>query len=157
MRLEGLDHIVLTVADVERTCHFYGELLGLEILRYAHGRRAVLFGGQKISLHQHGREFEPHSREPTPGAVELCFIATEPVTQVADELERKGVDILLPPHPRTGARGALQSLFLYDPDGNLVEISNYVDGAGNPAAEERAIRERPATPSRRSRPKSTDT
>ncbi len=126
MKIDRLDHLVLTVADIERTCAFYSGILGFEVLRFGEGRVALGFGNQKINLHQTGKEFEPKALRPTAGSGDLCFIATTPVDDVMRELNAAGVAIEEGPIGRTGAIGRIRSIYLRDPDQNLLEISNYV-------------------------------
>lgn len=127
MKIDRLDHLVLTVADIERSCAFYRQALGFEVVTFRGGRKALTFGRQKINLHQLGREFEPKALRPTAGSGDLCFIAATPLQEVVEELGRQGVTIEEGPVERTGATGAILSVYLRDPDGNLVEISNYID------------------------------
>lgn len=127
MQVGRLDHLVLTVADIERTCDFYSRVLGFEVVTFGTaGRKALNFGRQKINLHQAGREFEPKALAPTPGSADLCFIATTPLEDVIRELEAAGVAIEEGPVQRTGATGAIRSVYVRDPDRNLIEISNYL-------------------------------
>ncbi|MCC7227999.1 MAG: VOC family protein [Burkholderiaceae bacterium] len=125
MKIDRLDHLVLTVADIERTCAFYSGILGFEVLRFGEGRVALGFGNQKINLHQTGKEFEPKALRPTAGSGDLCFIAATPVDEVIRELNAAGVAIEEGPVERTGAIGRIRSIYLRDPDQNLLEISNY--------------------------------
>ncbi len=126
VRIDRLDHFVLTVRDIGATCEFYGRVLGMTVQTFgAEGRKALHFGGQKINLHQAGREFEPKARAPTPGSADLCLVATTPLDDVAAHLGAEGVAIELGPVARTGAMGAMRSLYFRDPDGNLIEVSNY--------------------------------
>lgn len=125
MKIDRLDHLVLTVADIERTCAFYSGILGFEVLRFGEGRVALGFGNQKINLHQTGKEFEPKALRPTAGSGDLCFIAATPVDEVIRELNAAGVTIEEGPVERTGAIGRIRSIYLRDPDQNLLEISNY--------------------------------
>jgi catechol 2,3-dioxygenase-like lactoylglutathione lyase family enzyme len=122
MRIRGLDHLVLTVVDPEATVAFY-ERLGLERVEFGDGRLAVRFGDQKINLHRAGRAIQPHARRPTPGSADVCLLVEGTLDEVERELERAGVVFELGPVPRTGATGAIRSLYLRDPDGNLVELS----------------------------------
>ncbi len=124
IELRGLDHLVLTVADVEATSRFYCDVLGMRATVFGNGRRALLFGTQKINLHQHGREFEPRAARPTPGSADLCFIAQTPLDEVITHLQRLGVEIIEGPVRRTGATGPIDSVYVRDPDLNLVEIAN---------------------------------
>lgn len=126
MRIDHLDHLVLTVADVDATVAFYTRVLGMEAVEFGGGRRALAFGPSKINLHGAGREFEPKAERPTPGSADLCLITLDPIEQVRHELAEAGVAVEEGPVERTGARGPLLSVYLRDPDGNLVEISNEV-------------------------------
>lgn len=123
--IESLDHLVLTVADIEATVAFYCGVLGMERVSFAGGRTALAFGRQKINLHQKGREFEPKAKTPLPGSADLCFVAALPLDQVRARLDRAGVVIEEGPVARTGAVGPITSLYVRDPDGNLIELSRY--------------------------------
>lgn len=123
--INRLDHLVLTVADIEATCAFYTSVLGMEVVTFGEGRKALSFGAQKINLHQAGKEFEPKSQHPTPGSADLCFISDTPLDAVAVHLEACGVAIEEGIVPRTGATGPIQSIYIRDPDQNLIEISTY--------------------------------
>ena len=125
MDIDRLDHLVLTVRDLDRTCEFYGTVLGMRVETFGQGRTALVFGRQKINLHQAGREFEPKADHPTPGSGDLCLITTLPMPQVLAHLAACGVETLGPPSPRTGATGPILSVYFRDPDGNLIEVSNY--------------------------------
>lgn len=127
MKIDRLDHLVLTVADIERTCDFYSKALGFEVVSFRGDRKALRFGRQKINLHLLGHEFEPKARFPTAGSADLCFIAQTPLPRVIEELRGNGIVIEEGPVERTGATGAIRSVYIRDPDGNLVEISNYLD------------------------------
>jgi catechol 2,3-dioxygenase-like lactoylglutathione lyase family enzyme len=124
MRIERLDHLVLTFGDVDRTVEFYTRVLGMRAETFGEGRRALRFGSQKINLHQAGREFEPKARRPTSGSADLCLIVDDPIDAVMRELRKAGVVVEEGPVRRTGATGALVSCYLRDPDGNLIELSN---------------------------------
>lgn len=124
--IDRFDHIVLTVADVERTCLFYSRALGMEVQTFGAGRKALVFGRQKINLHQHGREIDPKAKRPTPGSADLCLIAATPVDAVLAYLRGVGITIEEGPVPRTGATGPIRSVYFRDPDENLIEVSNYV-------------------------------
>jgi len=126
MRVQRIDHVVLTVADLERTIAFYERVLGMTAVSFGEGRRALAFGDQKLNLHQAGREFEPKARRPTPGAIDLCFTTDVPLEDVAAHLRSQSVEIELGPVDKIGARRALRSLYFRDPDGNLIEVSNEV-------------------------------
>lgn len=123
--IQSLDHLVLTVADIPATIAFYTGPLGMRHVTFE-GRHALAFGSQKINLHQAGAEFEPKSRVPTPGSGDLCFLVSEPVETLMERLAGAGVEIIDGPVARTGATGALNSIYMRDPDGNLIELSNPV-------------------------------
>ena len=125
IEIDRIDHIVLTVFDIERTLAFYQRVLGMEPVTFAGGRRALAFGRQKLNLHQAGREFEPKALKPGPGAIDLCLIASSPLDEVIEELKEAGVAIIEGPVAKTGALGAMMSVYFRDPDGNLIEVSNY--------------------------------
>jgi catechol 2,3-dioxygenase-like lactoylglutathione lyase family enzyme len=122
--IDHLDHLVLTVADIARACAFYGEALGMRIETFGGDRKALRFGDQKINLHQVGREFEPKALKPTPGSGDLCFMAKTPLAEVVAHLAAVGVPIELGPVDRDGAAGPIRSIYLRDPDNNLIEIAN---------------------------------
>ena len=122
MRIDRIDHLVLTVADLDATIAFYTRELGMEAQTFGEGRRALAFGAQKINLHQAGAEFEPKAAAPAPGSGDLCFIAHGPIETIAAEL---GDLVELGPVERTGALGAMDSVYLRDPDGNLIEVAVY--------------------------------
>jgi catechol 2,3-dioxygenase-like lactoylglutathione lyase family enzyme len=124
--LDRLDHFVLTVADIDATCAFYQRVLGMEVQTFGPlKRKALHFGRQKINLHQRGKEFEPKAANPLPGSADLCFIAAVPLEAVIAHLEACGVTIELGPVDRTGATGPIRSVYIRDPDRNLIEISTY--------------------------------
>ena len=126
INIDRLDHLVLTVANIDRTCMFYSDVLGFEIVTFKGNRKALAFGRQKINLHRAGHEFEPKAKAPTMGSGDLCFIAKTPLGDVMAHLAEKGVAIEEGPVERTGATGSIRSVYVRDPDGNLIEISNYV-------------------------------
>lgn len=128
MRIERLDHMVLTVRDIAATCEFYARVLGMEVVTFGEGRRALAFGQQKFNLHEAGREFEPKADRPTPGSADLCLITQGPLDAVIAHLAACDVPILEGPVRRTGALGPIMSVYFRDPDANLIEVSNY--GAG---------------------------
>ena len=129
MQLPSLDHLVLTVADVEATCDFYARVLGMEVVIFGEGRKALSFGAQKINLHQSGQEFEPHAQVPTPGSGDLCFLTDAPIDEIIAHLQRCGVAIEQGPVERTGATGPLCSVYLRDPGGSLLESHLIGEGA----------------------------
>jgi catechol 2,3-dioxygenase-like lactoylglutathione lyase family enzyme len=124
MQIDHLDHLVLTVADIERSCDFYERVLGMEVVTFRGGRKALAFGQQKINLHPYGHEFDPKANKPTPGSGDLCFIATTPLNEVIMELAARGISIEEGPVERTGATGPIRSVYIRDPDDNLLEIAN---------------------------------
>lgn len=126
LRVDALDHLVLTVADIAVTVSFYGRVLGMTPVTFGEGRTALSFGDQKINLHQAGREFEPKARTPLPGSADLCFRSNTAMTDILAHLKAVGVEVEDGPVTRTGARSALLSVYIRDPDGNLIEISNEV-------------------------------
>ena len=123
--INRLDHLVLTVQDIEATCAFYTRVLGMQVVRFGAGRTALRFGAQKINLHQRGRELEPRAIDPTPGSGDLCLITDTPMAKVVAHLKACSVPILVNPSERTGALGPIRSVYFRDPDGNLLEVSNY--------------------------------
>ena len=123
--LEQLDHIVLTVANIHATTDFYTEVLGMDLVTFQ-GRTALRFGDQKINLHQRGHEFNPKAAHPTPGSADLCFLTTTSLEDVIAYLTEQKVHIEEGPVERDGAIGKLRSIYLRDPDRNLIEISNTV-------------------------------
>ena len=125
--IDRIDHIVLTAFDVQRTIDFYSRVLGMEPITFAGGRRGLAFGRQKINLHQSGKEFEPKALKPVPGALDLCFITETPLEEVIAQLKSHGVAIAEGPVAKTGALGAMTSVYFRDPDGNLIEVSNYLE------------------------------
>ena len=125
MQIDRIDHIVLTVFDLERTCDFYSRVLGMEVVTFGEGRTALAFGRQKLNLHVYGREFEPKALKPQPGAIDLCFITETPLDEVVAHVRACEVRVVAGPVPKTGATGPMSSIYVRDPDGNLVEISNY--------------------------------
>jgi len=126
MKIDRIDHVVLTAFDVERTLDFYTRVMGMEAITFAGGRRGLAFGRQKINLHQAGREFEPKALKPTPGSLDLCFITETPLEQVVARLKENGVVVADGPVQKTGALGPMMSVYFRDPDGNLIEVSNYL-------------------------------
>jgi catechol 2,3-dioxygenase-like lactoylglutathione lyase family enzyme len=125
MDLDRFDHLVLTVRDIDATCAFYTHVLGMRVVTFGAGRKALSFANQKINLHEAGHEFEPKALYPTPGSADLCFITRTPIEQVIEHLHACNVPIIEGPVPRTGATGPIISAYFRDPDGNLLEVSNY--------------------------------
>jgi catechol 2,3-dioxygenase-like lactoylglutathione lyase family enzyme len=126
LRVASLDHLVLTVADIAATQDFYVRVLGMKHVSFGAGREALHFGRQKINLHHAGHEFEPKAKRATPGSADLCFIIETPLEEAMAHLAREGAAIELGPVEKTGAEGPLRSIYLRDPDGNLIELSNKV-------------------------------
>jgi catechol 2,3-dioxygenase-like lactoylglutathione lyase family enzyme len=125
MHVDGLDHLVLTVKDIDVSCDFYERTLGMKAMTFGKGRKALSFGSQKINLHQHGKEFEPKALKPTPGSADLCFVASVPLGEIVAHLQSCGVEVIEGPVLRTGALGPIVSVYFRDPDMNLIEVSNY--------------------------------
>lgn len=126
MKIDSLDHLVLTVKDITTTGTFYASVLGMEIVKFGDNRTALTFGSQKINLHQQGSEFEPKAQQPTPGSADLCFITSVPLSEVVSHLRCCNVTVIEGPIQRTGATGLILSVYFRDPDMNLIEVSNYV-------------------------------
>ncbi|MBX3591095.1 MAG: VOC family protein [Burkholderiaceae bacterium] len=124
--IDHIDHIVVTTADEAACIRFYTEVMGMKLETFGAGRKAFSFGSQKINLHVKGREYEPKAHLPVPGALDLCFIAGVPLDQVIARLQALGVSIIEGPVMRTGATSQLRSIYLRDPDLNLIEISELV-------------------------------
>ena len=124
MKIQRIDHLVLTVRSIDATCAFYERVLGMETITFGQGRKALVFGTQKFNLHEVGKEFEPKADRPTPGAIDLCLLTDTPIDAVVRHLETLGVPILEGPVQRTGARGPIVSVYFRDPDLNLIEVSN---------------------------------
>ena len=132
IRVDRLDHLVLTVRSIEATCQFYSRVLGMTPRTIDGSRWALHFHAQKINLHQAGREFEPKATTPTPGSADLCFIVSPPLEDVIAHLLKCGVPLIEGPVRREGATGAMQSVYVRDPDGNLLELSKYADQTVSP-------------------------
>ena len=125
MKIDRLDHLVLTVADIDATCRFYERVLGMQTVTFGEGRTALHFGRAKINLHRAGHEFEPKAERPTPGSADLCLITETPIEQVIELMKARGVAIETGPVARTGAMGPITSIYFRDPDRNLIEVANY--------------------------------
>jgi catechol 2,3-dioxygenase-like lactoylglutathione lyase family enzyme len=128
VKIDSLDHLVLTVRDIKASCAFYQRVLGMEVLTFGAGRKALAFGAQKINLHQAGHEFEPKAQQPTPGSADLCFLTSVPLPEVQRHLAACGVHVTEGPVQRTGAQGPILSVYFRDPDLNLIEVSNRLSG-----------------------------
>ena len=134
--IDHLDHLVLTTAHEIECVRFYTDVLGMQLESFVGGappveRRAFRVGNQKINLHIKGREFEPKATRPTPGSADLCFVTASPIADVVATLELRGVPIEEGPVPRAGAQGPMTSVYLRDPDGNLLEVASYADAPGD--------------------------
>lgn len=127
MKIDYLDHFVLTVSNIEATTTFYTSVLGMGIVTFASDRKALSFGSQKINLHQYQKEFEPKAQQPTPGSADLCFITSTPLSEVINHLTACNVAVIEGPVQRTGATGSILSVYFRDPDMNLIEVSNYLN------------------------------
>ena len=129
IRIDRFDHIVLTVGSIERTCGFYARVLGMTVETFGAGRMALHFANQKINLHPAGSELGPRAQTPLPGSADLCLIANTPLEEVIAHLKTMDVPIEVGPVTRVGATGEIESVYIRDPDGNLIEIANYVEAA----------------------------
>lgn len=126
MRIARLDHLVLTVRDIGESCTFYERVLGMQVVRFAGGRIALHFGDQKINLHEAGAEFEPKAARPTLGSADLCFVLDGSLVQAVATLQSEKIELIEGPVERTGAVGPMRSIYFRDPDGNLIEVSEYL-------------------------------
>lgn len=131
INITALDHLVLTVADIDATVGFYVNVLGMQKVVFNHHRIALQFGHQKINLHQIGKEVKPNARHATCGSADLCLLTDTPLSQVMAHLSAQGVKVIDGIVPRTGAVGAIHSIYINDPDGNLIEISSYEHGSSS--------------------------
>jgi catechol 2,3-dioxygenase-like lactoylglutathione lyase family enzyme len=127
MMILGLDHFVLTVNNIEKTVDFYTRVLGMQQVIFGTGRKALQFGSQKINLHEAGREFEPKAKHPIPGSADLCFIVEQELLDIIEHLKQHNIAVEDGIVSRTGAMGPIESIYLRDPDGNLIELSRYLN------------------------------
>ncbi len=128
MDVTGIDHLVLYVEDVERSCEFYADALGVADVEEFDGDRIALdFGTTKLNLHRAGEEYVPHADAPTPGGADFCLLVDEPMPTVLERLEDAGIPLVEGPVGKVGARGPLRSVYVRDPDGNLVELARQLD------------------------------
>ena len=127
LTIDRLDHFVLTVADIDATIAFYVHVLGMRAVTFGGERRALAYGSQKINLHLAGREFQPRAKQAVPGSADVCFITAVPLDAAIAHAKSCGVTIEEGPVDRTGALGPIRSFYFRDPDGNLIEVSNYVE------------------------------
>jgi len=126
INIRQLDHLVLTVRNIDASLAFYTDILGMQKVEFGDNRIAVQFGAQKINFHQLGHEFEPKAEQVKAGSADLCFITDTPIDSVYSELNTHGIKVLEGPVERTGAKRKIISIYIRDPDGNLIELSNYV-------------------------------
>lgn len=126
MKIESLDHFVLTVRDIDATVHFYTQVLGMEAVHFGAGRTALRFGVQKINLHRHTQEYEPKALMPTPGSADLCLLTHTPIADVMAHFATCGIAVIEGPLVRTGATGPILSVYCRDPDRNLIEVANRI-------------------------------
>lgn len=126
MKVDRIDHLVFTVRDIERSCQFYARVLGMQVVTFGRGRKALHFGRQKINLHVAGKEQEPQALHPTPGSADLCVVTDLAVEEVVAHIRSCGVEIVEGPVRKSGATGPIESVYVRDPDGNLIEVANYV-------------------------------
>ena len=124
MKISQLDHLVLTVANIQASLNFYSQVLGMQVIEFANARFALSFGKQKINLHQKDRVFSPHAAQPVCGSGDLCLLSETPMEQILIELSQHQVEIIDGPVERKGATGKILSIYIRDPDQNLIEISN---------------------------------
>lgn len=127
MKVRSIDHLVLTVKNIDETVHFYQTVLGMEKLVFDNGRSALGFGNQKINLHQAGKEFEPKAHNAVPGSADLCFVTDVELGLAIEHVKSFGVEIIEGPVTRIGAMGPMLSFYFRDPDMNLIEVSIYRD------------------------------
>jgi catechol 2,3-dioxygenase-like lactoylglutathione lyase family enzyme len=125
MQIERIDHLVLTVNNIEASCAFYTTVLGMKEVTFQSGRKAVAFGNQRLNFHEYGKEFDPKALRPVPGSADLCLITLAPIAQIVSHLETCKVKIIEGPVERTGAMGPITSIYIRDPDRNLIEIASY--------------------------------
>ena len=121
--IDRLDHLVLTCHSIEKCVDFYTRILGMEVTMFKNNRRALIFGNQKINIHEYGKEFEPKAHLPVPGSLDLCFIVSKSIPEILSHLSEQNVQVLEGPIERTGARGNIISVYIRDPDLNLIELS----------------------------------
>lgn len=126
IKVSNLEHFVLTISDIDKTVAFYADILEFDVVRFGENRTALVFGKSKINLHLQGKEIAPHAKNPTLGSADLCFIVENPLTEVVEHLQKHHIPVESGIVPRTGACGPIESLYLRDPDGNLIELSRYL-------------------------------
>ncbi|WP_032732987.1 VOC family protein [Klebsiella variicola] len=123
--IDKLDHLVLTCRSIDQCMDFYTRILGMEAIMFSNSRRALLFGNQKINIHEYGKEIEPKAHLPVPGSLDLCFIVNKSIPEVLSHLKGHNIDVLEGPVTRTGAKGEIISVYIRDPDLNLIELAVY--------------------------------
>ena len=123
--INKIDHLVLTCRSIEQCMDFYTRVLGMEAVMFNNNRWALLFGDQKINIHEYGKEIEPKAHLPVPGSLDLCFIVNKSIDEVLSHLKENNVHVLEGPVTRTGARGKIISVYIRDPDLNLIELAVY--------------------------------
>ena len=124
IHISHIDHLVLTIRDIEVTCQFYTEVLGMKVISFADNRKALVFGNQKFNLHEVGKEYEPKAQNPASGTIDLCLISDTPLKVILNKLEMLNIPVEEGPIIRTGATNPINSVYIRDPDNNLIEISN---------------------------------
>jgi catechol 2,3-dioxygenase-like lactoylglutathione lyase family enzyme len=124
IQIQHIDHVVMTVENVEITINWYLRVLGVKSAAFGDGRKALLLNKQKINLHQKGAEFEPKALHTTPGSLDICLIAATPLAALMEHLKKERVAIEKGPIKRNGATGLITSIYIRDPDKNLLEIAN---------------------------------
>jgi catechol 2,3-dioxygenase-like lactoylglutathione lyase family enzyme len=125
MKIDSIDHVVLTVKDIEKTCEFYSKVMGMEVVAFGEGRKALTFGTQKINLQKLGRESTLIADKPTSGSGDVCFVTSTSINDVVAHLNACGVKLIGGPVERNGAKGLMMSVYFRDPDMNLIEVSHY--------------------------------
>lgn len=125
MRIDRIDHLVMTVQNIDDSCKFYSSVLGMEVITFGNERKALKFGQQKINLHQKDAEFLPNAKNADTGTVDICFVTNTPLEDVKAHVQSLNVELENDVVARSGAMGSIRSIYLRDPDGNLLEISNY--------------------------------
>jgi len=123
--LDRIDHIVLTVRDIDQTIEFYCNVFGMTEVTFGDNRKTLKFGKQKINLHPQPSDIKPKANQPTPGAMDICFITQSPIDSIIDSLQKHDINIELGPVQRQGAQGNITSVYIRDPDDNLIEIAHY--------------------------------
>ena len=127
MKINSFDHIVITVRNLDETIAFYTKVLGMKEITFSAGRKALAFGAQKINLHKTVDDISPRAQNPLPGSADLCFVTDTPMEQVMAHFLSCGVTPVKGPTTKTGAISSLLSAYIYDPDGNLIEIANRIE------------------------------